>query len=84
MTVNRLAEALGVEPDELANEEGLTILEQREGNRVRVVRRYDTTRLDEAYRLILEAWNGWKEFQRLMPALKEKFVESGSWNSCPE
>ena len=41
VTVDRLAEALGVEPGELANEKGVTILEGREGNRVRVVRQYD-------------------------------------------
>ena len=34
---------------------------------------YDTTHLDEAYRLILEGWDGWEEFRRLMPALEEKF-----------
>jgi len=82
VTVDRLAEALGVEPGELANEEGITILEERVGDRVRVVRQYDdftldisydTSRLDEAYRLILEGWDGWKEFQRHMPALEEKF-----------
>ena len=70
------------EPGELANEEGVTILEERVGDRVRVVRQYDdftldisydTSRLDEAYRLILEGWDGWKEFQRHMPALEEKF-----------
>ncbi len=82
VTVDRLAEALGVEPGELANEEGVTILEERVGDRVRVVRQYDdftldisydTSRLDEVYRLILEGWDGWKEFQRHMPALEEKF-----------
>ncbi len=82
VTVDRLAEALGVEPGELANEEGVTILEEREGNRVRVVRQYDdftldisydTSRLDEVYRSILEGWDGWKEFQRHMPALEDKF-----------
>jgi hypothetical protein len=71
-----------VEPGELINEGGVTILEEREGNRVRVVRRYDdytldmsydTSRLDEAYRLILEGWDGWEEFRRHMPALEEKF-----------
>ena len=41
---------------------------------------YDMTRLDDAYRLILEGWDGWEEFQRLMPALEEK---TGSWSSCP-
>ncbi len=82
VTVDRLAEALGVEPGELANEEGVTILEERVGDRDRVVRQYDdftldisydTSRLDEVYRLILEGWDGWKEFQRHMPALEEKF-----------
>jgi transcriptional regulator with XRE-family HTH domain len=82
VTVDRLAEALGVEPGELANEEGVTILEEREGNTTRVIRRYDdftleisydTSRLDEVYRSILEGWDGWKEFQRRMPALEEMF-----------
>ena len=82
MTVDRLAEALGVEPGELANEEGVTILEEREGNTTRVIRRYDdftleisydTSRLDEVYRSILEGWDGWEEFQRRMPALEEMF-----------
>jgi len=81
VTVDRLAEALGVEPGELANEEGITILEERVGDRVRVVRQYDdftldisydTSRLGDAYRFILEGWDGWKEFQRHMPALEEK------------
>jgi transcriptional regulator with XRE-family HTH domain len=82
VTVDRLAEALGVEPGELANEEGVTILEEREGNTTRVIRRYDdftleisydTSRLDEVYRSILEGWDGWEEFQRRMPALEEMF-----------
>jgi hypothetical protein len=82
VTVDRLAEALGVEPGELANEGGITILEERVGDRVRVVRQYDdftldisydTSRLDEVYRLILEGWDGWEEFQRRMPALEEMF-----------
>jgi transcriptional regulator with XRE-family HTH domain len=63
VTVDRLAEALGVEPGELTSEEGVTALEEREGNRVKVVRQYDdftldisydTSRLYEVYRLILE------------------------------
>jgi transcriptional regulator with XRE-family HTH domain len=82
VTVTRLAEVLGVEPDELANEEGVTILEEREGDRVRVVKQYDdytlemsydTSNLDEAYRLILEGWDGWEEFRRHMPTLEERF-----------
>jgi transcriptional regulator with XRE-family HTH domain len=82
VTVDRLAEALGVEPGELANEEGVTILDEREGNTTRVIRRYDdftleisydTSRLDEVYRSILEGWDGWEEFQRRMPALEEMF-----------
>ncbi len=82
VTIDRLARALGVEPGELTNEEGVTILEEREGNRVRVVKQYDdytldisydTTRLGDAYRLILEGWDGWEEFRRLMPALEEEF-----------
>jgi hypothetical protein len=63
MTVDKLAGALGVEPGELANEGGVTILEEKVGDRVRVVKRYDdytleksydTSRLGDAYRLILE------------------------------
>jgi len=82
VTIDRLAEALGVEPGELTNEDGATIPEEREGNRVRVVRQYDdftldisydTSRLDEVYRSILEGWDGWEEFQRRMPALEEMF-----------
>ena len=82
VTIDRLAAALSVEPGELTNEDGATILEEREGNRVRVVRRYDdftldiscdTSRLDEVYRLILEGWDGWEELQRRMPALEEMF-----------
>jgi transcriptional regulator with XRE-family HTH domain len=82
VTIDRLAAALSVEPGELTNEDGATILEEREGNRVRVVRRYDdftldiscdTSRLDEVYRSILEGWDGWEEFQRRMPALEEMF-----------
>lgn len=65
MTIDRLAAALSVEPGELTNEGGVTILEEWEGNRVRMVRQYDdftldisydTSRLDEVYRLILEGW----------------------------
>jgi transcriptional regulator with XRE-family HTH domain len=81
VTIDKLAKALDVEPSELTNEEGVTILEEREGNRVRVVKRYDytldircdTTHLRDAYRLILEGWDGWEEFRRLMPALEKKF-----------
>jgi transcriptional regulator with XRE-family HTH domain len=82
VTIDRLARVLGVEPGELANEEGVAILEKREGNRVKVVKRYDdytldisydTSRLDEVYRSILEGWDGWEEFRRLMPAFEEKF-----------
>jgi hypothetical protein len=71
-----------VEPGELTNEEGVTLLEERDGNRVRVVRRYDdytleirydTSHLDEVYRLILGQWDGWEKFQRRMPALEEMF-----------
>ena len=76
-----MAAALSVEPSELTNEGGVTILEEREGNGVRMVRQYDdftldisydTSRLGDAYRFILEGWDGWKEFQRHMPALEEK------------
>ena len=65
VTVNKLAKVLDVEASELIDEEGVTLLEEREGNRLRVVRRYDdytldisydTSRLDEVYRLILEGW----------------------------
>ena|SRR5215211_938999 len=82
VTVNKLAKVLDVEASELINEEGVTILEEREGNMTRVIRRYDdytleirydTSHLDEVYRLILERWDGWEEFQRRMPALEEMF-----------
>jgi transcriptional regulator with XRE-family HTH domain len=33
VTIDKLAKALGVVPGELTNEEGVTILEEREGNR---------------------------------------------------
>jgi transcriptional regulator with XRE-family HTH domain len=46
VTIVRLAAALSVEPDELANDEGTTILEEKEGNRVRVLRRYDDYTLE--------------------------------------
>ena len=58
-----MAAALSVEPGELTNEGGVTILEEREGNRVRMVRQYDdftlersydTSRLGDVYRLLLE------------------------------
>jgi hypothetical protein len=64
VTIDRLAAALRVEPGELTNEGGVTILEEREGNRVRMVRQYDdftleisydTSRLGDVYRLLLEA-----------------------------
>ena len=76
VTVDRLAEALGVEPGELANEESITILEEREGDRVRVVRQYDdctleisydTTRLSDAYRFILERWMARKSSEGSCP-----------------
>ena len=76
VTVDTLAKALGVEPGELANEEGLTILEEREGDRVRVVRQYDdctleisydTTRLSVAYRFILERWMARKSSEGSCP-----------------
>jgi transcriptional regulator with XRE-family HTH domain len=63
VTIDRLAKALDVEAGELTNDEGVTILKEREGNRVRVVRRYDdytleisyhTTRLGHAYHSILD------------------------------
>lgn len=82
VTIDRLAKALGVEPGELTNEEGITILEERHGDRARVVRRYedytldisyDTSKLGDAYRVILEGWDGWEEFRRLMPVLEEKY-----------
>lgn len=62
-TTDKLAGALGVEPGELANEEGVTVLEEKVGDRVRVVKRYedhtlemsyDESRLGDAYRFILE------------------------------
>ncbi len=64
-TIDKVAKALGVKPGELTNEEGVTILEEKEGNKVRVLRRYDdhtldisydTSHLDEVYHLILERW----------------------------
>ena len=82
VTVDRLAKVLDVEARELTNEEGVTLLEEREGNRVRVVRTYDdftlnisydTSHLYKVYRSILEGWDGWKEFQKHMPVLEEKF-----------
>jgi transcriptional regulator with XRE-family HTH domain len=63
MTVNKLAKVLDVKASELINEEGVTILEEREGSTTRVIRRYDdytldisydTSHLDEVYRLILK------------------------------
>lgn len=81
-TVDKLAGALGVEPGELANEEGVTILEEKVGDRVRVVKRYDDYTLDisfdesklgDAYQVILEGWDGWEEFRRLMPYLEEEY-----------
>jgi transcriptional regulator with XRE-family HTH domain len=81
-TVDKLAGALGVEPGELANEEGVTILEEKVGDRVRVVRRYDDytleisydeSKLGDAYQVILEGWDGWEEFRRLMPVLEDVY-----------
>jgi len=81
-TLDRLAGALGVEAEELANEEGVTILEKEVGERVRVFKRYDDftldtsfdeTRLGAAYRVILEGWGGWEKFRRLMSALEDEF-----------
>ena len=63
VTVNKLAKVLDVKASELINEEGVTILEEREGSTTRVIRRYDdytldisydTSHLDEVYRLILK------------------------------
>jgi transcriptional regulator with XRE-family HTH domain len=82
VTVNKFAKVLDVEARELINDEGVTILEEREGNTTRVIRRYDdftldisydTSRMDEVYRLILEGWDGWEEFRRRMPTLEERF-----------
>ena len=81
-TVDKLAGALGVEPGELANEEGVTILEEKASDRVRVVKRYDDYTLDisfdesklgDAYRVILEGWDSWDEFRRLMPYLEGEY-----------
>lgn len=72
-TVDKLAGALGVEPGDLVDEEGVTVLEEKVGDRVRVVKRYDESRLGDAYRFILESWDGWDEFRRLMPALEDRF-----------
>jgi transcriptional regulator with XRE-family HTH domain len=82
MTVDKLAGALGVEPRELANEEGVTILEEKAGDRIRDVKRYDDYTLDisfdesklgDAYQVILEGWDGWEEFLRLMPYLEDEY-----------
>lgn len=81
-TVDKLAGALGVESGELTNEEGVTILEERVGDRVRVVKcyddytleiSYDETKLGDAYQFILEGWGGWEEFRRLMPYLEDEY-----------
>ena len=72
-TADKLAGALGVEPGDLVDEEGFTVLEEKVGERVRVVKRYDESRLGDAYRFILESWDGWDEFRRLMPALEDRF-----------
>lgn len=81
-TADKLAGALGVEPGDLVDEEGVTVLEEKVGDRVRVVKRYDDhtleisydeSRLGDAYRFILESWDGWDEFRRLMPALEDRF-----------
>lgn len=85
VTVARLAKALDVEPGELANEEGVTVLEEKVGDRVRVVKQYDDYTLDisfdesklgDAYQVILEGWEGWEgwnEFRRLMPYLEDRY-----------
>jgi len=66
-TIAGLAGALGVEPGELFNEDGVTILEEKVDDRIRVVKRYDDFTLDisyddsrlcDAYRFILEGWDG--------------------------
>ena len=81
-TADKLAGALGVEPGDLVDEEGVTVLEEKVGDRVRVVKcyddqtleiRYDESRLGDAYRFILESWDGWDGFRRLMPALEDRF-----------
>jgi transcriptional regulator with XRE-family HTH domain len=80
-TADKLAAALGVEPGELA-EEGVTVLEEKVGDRLRVVKRYDDhaleisydeSRLGDAYRVILESWDGWEEFRGHMPHLEEEY-----------
>lgn len=48
-TADKLAGALGVEPGELANEEGVTVLEEKVGDRVRVVKCYDDYTLDISF-----------------------------------
>lgn len=81
-TADKLAAALGVEPGELSNEGGVTILDEKVGDRVRVVKRYDDhaleisydeSRLGDAYRVILESWEGWDEFRRLRPHLEDEY-----------
>ncbi|MDP9484286.1 MAG: hypothetical protein M3Q49_00565 [Actinomycetota bacterium] len=71
-----------MEPGELSTEVGVTILEERQSDRVRVVRRYDdyklelsyaVTRLGDAYRVILEEWDGWEKFRSFMPTLEDEY-----------
>ncbi|MGH3144602.1 MAG: hypothetical protein ACRDTR_02260 [Rubrobacter sp.] len=71
-----------MEPGELAHEEGVTVLEEKVGDRIRVVKRYedhaletsyDESRLGDAYRRILESWDGWEEFRRLIPHLEDEY-----------
>jgi len=59
----QVGKVLDVEASELINEEGVTMLEEREGNTTTEIRRYhdytldisyDTSHLDEVYRLILK------------------------------
>ena len=92
MTVDRLAEALGVEPGELANEEGVTILEEREGNTTRVIRRYDdftleisydTSRLDEVTARSWRDGTVGRSSRDACPPSRRCSVESGSWNFSP-
>jgi hypothetical protein len=71
-----------VEPGELANEKGVTILEEKLGDRVRIVERYDDytleisfdeSKLGDAYQVILKGWDGCEEFRRLMSYLEEEY-----------
>ena len=92
VTIDKLAKELNVEAGELVNKGGVTILEERESNIVREIKQndtytldmtFETTRLDEPYRLILEGWDDWGSSRGSYPSLRRSSVGIGSWNSCP-